>query len=186
PFKISKLVTNIMSFNELAAKAGIVEDVINSQNPSPATLIVKYPTQSVNLGNELTPTETAGKPVVSWDEESDSFYTLIMTDPDAPSRANPIRGEWRHWIVTNIRGNNLESGSTLWEYQGPGPMPDTGLHRYTYLLYKQPSVGPMAMEAPPADEIKPRMKFKVREFAERYGLHLVAGNFMFAQNETTK
>lgn len=26
-------------------------------------------------------------------------YTLVMTDPDAPSRADPKYGQWRHWVV---------------------------------------------------------------------------------------
>ena len=26
-------------------------------------------------------------------------YVVVMTDPDAPSRADPKYGEWRHWVV---------------------------------------------------------------------------------------
>lgn len=26
-------------------------------------------------------------------------YTLVMTDPDAPSREDPKFGQWRHWVV---------------------------------------------------------------------------------------
>ena len=33
-----------------------------------------------------------------------------MTDPDAPSRANPKAGEWNHWLVINIPGNKTEMG----------------------------------------------------------------------------
>ena len=26
-------------------------------------------------------------------------YVVVMTDPDAPSRADPKFGQWRHWVV---------------------------------------------------------------------------------------
>jgi hypothetical protein len=38
--------------------------------------------------------------------DSNSFYTLVMSDPDAPSRSNPKMREWRHWVVGNIHGGN--------------------------------------------------------------------------------
>lgn len=77
------------------------------------------------------------QPSVKWDADADSFYTLIMTDPDAPSRADPVAGEVRHWYVVNIPGNNLEEGETLFAYIGSGPPKDTGLHRYVFLVFKQ-------------------------------------------------
>ena len=38
------------------------------------------------FGNELTPTQVKNRPTVHWDADPNAFYTLIMTDPDAPSR----------------------------------------------------------------------------------------------------
>lgn len=35
-----------------------------------------------------------------------------MTDPDAPSRANPVNGEIKHWLVINIKGDDVKSGIT--------------------------------------------------------------------------
>ena len=63
-----------------------------------------------------------------------------MTDPDAPSRANPFVGEVRHWLVVNIPGNDLVKGDTIAEYRGSGAPKGTGLHRYIFLLYKQNGV----------------------------------------------
>ncbi|KAF8414558.1 hypothetical protein L210DRAFT_3434826, partial [Boletus edulis BED1] len=34
---------------------------------------------------------------------TDVGYTLVMTDPDAPSRSDPKMGEWRHWLVSRQR-----------------------------------------------------------------------------------
>ncbi len=50
------------------------------------------------------------QPSVTWEAEPNSFYTLLMTDPDAPSRKNPVNGEWKHWLVVNIPGNKLSEG----------------------------------------------------------------------------
>lgn len=30
-------------------------------------------------------------------------YVLVMADPDAPSRSNPVAAHWRHWLVANIQ-----------------------------------------------------------------------------------
>ncbi|KAM4675008.1 phosphatidylethanolamine-binding protein 4 [Discoglossus pictus] len=70
-------------------------------------------------------------------------YTLIMVDPDAPSRSDPVNRFWRHWVVTDIPGQGLLTGGILngkieSEYRRPNPPPQTGYHRYQFLLYLQP------------------------------------------------
>ncbi|XP_073510122.1 phosphatidylethanolamine-binding protein 4 isoform X1 [Phyllobates terribilis] len=35
--------------------------------------------------------------------EEDEVYTLIMVDPDAPSRQNPKFKNWRHWVLADIQ-----------------------------------------------------------------------------------
>lgn len=54
----------------------------------------------VNLGNEIAPVDVKEQPKITYKANPDGFYTLIMTDPDAPSRANPVRREFRHWLVS--------------------------------------------------------------------------------------
>lgn len=93
----------------------------------------------VNLGNELTPTEVKDKPAVTWDAEKGAFYTLIMIDLDAPSRACPTWREVRHWLVVNIPESSIENGDEVVEFISSGPPKDTGLHRYVFLVYKQPN-----------------------------------------------
>lgn len=58
---------------------------------------------------------------------------MSPADPDAPSREDPKWGEWRHWLVINIPGNDLSAGEVAAEYIGAGPPKDTGLHRYILL-----------------------------------------------------
>lgn len=90
-----------------------------------------------NWGNELTPTQVQNMPNVSWTTEPDTFYTLIMSDPDAPSRADPKFREVCHWTVVNIAGTDINNGDTVFDYIGSGPPEGTGLHRYVFLLFKQ-------------------------------------------------
>lgn len=63
----------------------------------------------------------------------------MMTDPDAPSRAQPTMREWRHWVVANIQNNDVSHGNVLTPYMGPSPPAGTGAHRYAFLLFRQQS-----------------------------------------------
>jgi Phosphatidylethanolamine-binding protein len=71
-----------------------------------------------------------GKPGTKW--------TLMLVDPDAPTRANPVLGEWCHWMVTDIPSSGeISEGSEVIEYIGPAPPKNSGSHRYVYLLCLQ-------------------------------------------------
>lgn len=67
------------------------------------------------------------------------FFGLVITDPDAPSRKEPTFREVRHWLAMNILESDIKSGDDVFEYRGSGPPASTGLHRYVFLLYKQPN-----------------------------------------------
>jgi len=47
--------------------------------------------------NIKVPEEMADSAKGGFEEAS---YTLVLTDPDAPSRADPKYGQWRHWVVS--------------------------------------------------------------------------------------
>lgn len=76
---------------------------------------------------------------VTWPTTSEELYTMIMLDPDAPSRQNPKPGAFLHWLVVNIPGNQVEKGNHLATYIGAGPPQNSGSHRYyfyfDYLLF---------------------------------------------------
>lgn len=100
---------------------------------------ITYPSGvEVNLGNELTPTQVKDLPTVEYTADPNKFYTLVMTDPDAPSRIEPTYREFKHWVVVNIPGNDVVKGENLAEFVGSGPPMGTGLHRYVFLVYEQP------------------------------------------------
>ncbi|XP_068931786.1 phosphatidylethanolamine-binding protein 4 isoform X2 [Petaurus breviceps papuanus] len=91
--------------------------------------------------------------ISSWSQPSIKYsqahenkkYILMMVDPDAPSRTYPRNRYWRHWLIANISGDSLKtgniSGSELTGYQPPGPPPQTGFHRYQFILFEQPERG---------------------------------------------
>ncbi|XP_018416343.1 PREDICTED: phosphatidylethanolamine-binding protein 4 [Nanorana parkeri] len=85
--------------------------------------------------------------------EPEKLYTLIMVDPDAPSRSNPIHRFWRHWLITDIPGDVLLQGKVVTgtvtsPYYPPSPPAHTGYHRYQFMLYvQQPGISPSILHS---------------------------------------
>nr|XP_003705916.2 PREDICTED: 54S ribosomal protein L35, mitochondrial-like isoform X2 [Megachile rotundata] len=160
---------------------GVVPDVIDEVPPS--VLKVSYPSNvTVDLGNVLTPTKVKDPPTVTWDADANALYTLCMTDPDAPSRKEPKFREWHHWLVGNIPGSDVSKGEVLSDYIGSGPPQGTGLHRYVFLLYKQPSK--LTFDEPRLTNRSgdKRGNFSIRKFAKKYNLgQPIAGNLYQAE-----
>ncbi|XP_063628638.1 protein D3-like isoform X2 [Cydia splendana] len=159
----------------------IVPDVIPTA-PT-ATIGLKYPSGvEAAQGNELTPTQVKEQPTVTYEADANAFYTLVFTDPDNYDGPEPVYREWHHWLVGNIPGNNVASGEVLSGYIGSGPPEGTGIHRYVYILYKQP--GKLSFDEPRLTNksIDGRAAFSTKKFAEKYNLGApVAGNFYRAQ-----
>jgi len=162
---------------------GVIPDIIDNQ---PKELLkLKYGGGKIEVtpGLILTPTQVKDQPIASWSADKGAFYTLIMNDPDAPSRKDPKFGEWHHWLVVNIPGDDIAQGEVKSQYVGSGPPKDTGLHRYIFLVFKQSGKqcfeGLSNLTNRSGDG---RPKWKVREFAKKYTLgELVAGNFYQAE-----
>ncbi|CAI6347945.1 unnamed protein product [Macrosiphum euphorbiae] len=141
-------------------------------------LQVYYPSGlKAELGYELTPTQVKDQPSVRWNAEPYSFYTLCLTDPDAGKLK-----EFHHWLVGNIPGADVSVGETLTAYVGSATPPKTGLHRYVFLVYKQPSK--LVFDEPHISNrtAENRFKFSIHNFSKKYKLGTpVAGNFYLAQ-----
>ena len=84
--------------------------------------------------------------------EENALYTLIVVDPDAPSRVKPIYRSYFHQVVIDIPGKQttppvlqenespkftLNGGRTALEYISPAPPYNSGPHRYIHMLFKQ-------------------------------------------------
>ncbi|XP_044730207.1 protein D2-like [Chrysoperla carnea] len=142
-------------------------------------LEVKYPGNvKVDNGNQLTVDQTSKPPTVEWEAKEDAFYTLLMIDPDAPSRSNPKKAEWQHWLIGNIPGKNVKAGDVIIDYNGPTPPKNSGLHRYIFLVYEQPT-GKISFKEKkiPKDSSEGRANFSIKDFSSKYKLNTpIAGN----------
>lgn len=99
---------------------------------SPGTrLTITYGSKAVELGNLFRAGECKMAPTVSFASEvgasSSASYTLILTDPDAPTPDDPKFAFWRHWILSGLQPLSGASGEVavtkgpVTDYLGPGP-----------------------------------------------------------------
>lgn len=157
----------------------IVPDVVSTLHWS-VSLKLTSPNHTVEYGNELSPAAVTAEPEVDFWAEPDSWYLLSMVDPDA----SPQNTQFLHWLVGNIQGNDVSSGDVLAEYVGSGPPPGFGLHRYVFLLYKQP--GNITFDEPALDttSVEGRRNFSMSKFSGNYSLgDPIALNFFVAQHD---
>jgi phosphatidylethanolamine-binding protein (PEBP) family uncharacterized protein len=117
----------------------------------------------VNGGNILTATTALHAPVVTYNCKKNGlapYFTLVLTDPDVPSRVKPSMRESIHWVVMNIPCNRIEEGVEVLPYVGAAAPYGSGLHRYVYLLYQQTAV--LSAE---------HLAMSIDHFKSRRGLH---------------
>ncbi|KAK9890519.1 hypothetical protein WA026_010595 [Henosepilachna vigintioctopunctata] len=161
-------------------KNKVVPDVLD-KNPD-KILKIKYNSVECSVGEVLKPSQVKNPPEVYWDAVENEFYTVCMTDPDAPSRKDPKYREWHHWLVVNIPSQDVKSGETLSEYIGAAPPKGTGLHRYVLLVFKQSGKIKCDEKKLKNTSGSGRGKFSIRNFAKKYNLgHPIAGTLFLAE-----
>nr|QLM02225.1 mother of FT and TFL1 1 [Gomphichis scaposa] len=141
------------------------------------TMSVNFGTKHINNGCKIKPSIALSPPTVNISGRPFDFFTLVMTDPDAPSPSEPSLREWVHWVVVNIPGGtDASQGQEVVPYTSPKP--PLGIHRYVMVLFHQQSVFPAV--AP----LVSRANFSTRDFAVRYDLGLpVAVVYFNSQKE---
>ncbi|QPG73969.1 hypothetical protein FOA43_001285 [Brettanomyces nanus] len=210
------LMTISDSIMDSLTKSEVIPTVIHDKSFVPkGFLTIKYDTgKEVTMGNNIKPSDAQSKPRIDFtlnlpSDSSSSLkiskgdkFTLVFTDPDAPSRGNETWSEYCHWILVDVKLNTFDDtavnavdtaenqlttenvdGTELFSYVGPGCPPKTGKHRYVFLLYKQKSgVVPKVPEG--------RRNwgtgvpgYGAAEYAEKWGLTLYGVNFFYARNE---
>ncbi|GLJ36396.1 hypothetical protein SUGI_0730650 [Cryptomeria japonica] len=160
--------------------ARVIGDVVDMFEPSDINFTVKYTSKQVKNGCEFKPSAVALRPRVDIGRDSQdlrTFYTLIMTDPDAPNPSDPTLREYLHWMVVDIPATTSASmGIELMSYEPPRPT--IGIHRFVFVLFKQ--VGRQTVTPPGS-----RNNFNTRAFAQRNSLgHPLAVVYFNAQKET--
>ncbi|KAL7614819.1 CEN-like protein 2 [Lactuca sativa] len=155
----------------------IIGDVVDQFTPS-VTMSVTYNSHNtVFSGHELKPNLITSKPHVQIGGlDMRSSYTIILTDPDAPSPSDPYLREHLHWMVTDIPGTtDATFGREIVSYEIPKPV--IGIHRYVFLLFKQKAR--QSVRTPVS-----RDQFNTRLFSQENELGLpVAAVYFNAQRE---
>lgn len=162
---------------------GIVPSIIDSAPTSSAGVFYTTGKALMNHGNELKPSQVQEQPdVVAWKAQPNTLYTILMIDPDAPSRADPKYGDGLHWLVVNAPGMDISKGETFAEYVGSGPPQGTGLHRYILLVFAQNSKLTLNRPKINKQSIEGRISFKTKQFIKENNFGVpIAGNFFQAQ-----
>lgn len=104
---------------EALKREKLIPDVLPESFVPSILFSVVYPGgKEVILGNELLISETTEEPEISFAplslpvEQADATsqggegevsYTLVMFDPDVPTRADPQFKTFRHWVVSATR-----------------------------------------------------------------------------------
>ncbi|KAI4330006.1 hypothetical protein MLD38_028320 [Melastoma candidum] len=165
------------SFIDPLVVGRVIGDVVDVFVPS-VTMSVDYAAKHVTNGCDIKPSAAESPPHVQICCSPEERYTLIMTDPDAPSPSEPSLREWVHWIVVDIPGgtNPSRAGKEILPYVGPRP--PVGIHRYIFVLFRQKSL--LGLIQQPAS----RANFNTRRFAALYDLgHPVSTVYFNAQKE---
>jgi phosphatidylethanolamine-binding protein (PEBP) family uncharacterized protein len=91
-----------------------------------------YPSMRLYKNNLfLSIEESSVEPIINLNYKLNSFYTLLMFDPDA------VGGNKIHWLIVNITQNDITIGNTIVKYKGPKPPKDSGKHHYVISLFRQ-------------------------------------------------
>ncbi|KAI0340190.1 PEBP-like protein [Trametopsis cervina] len=118
---------------------------------------------------------------------TDGNYTLIMADA-GPVGTDETKGQTRHWLVNGVTLSDAttlnvttDSGTEITKYAGPAPPQGTGPHRYTILLYVQPSAftAPQGLDTPDVGV----SVFNVSDYVKTSNLgDLVAATYFTVEN----
>ncbi|KAI0311223.1 PEBP-like protein [Amylostereum chailletii] len=204
----------LASITTALTREHLIPDVLPPTFQPTLLFSVLYPTGSeVLLGNELTPQQTVDEPSIvlaplnipsaqadsaADDPARDTSYTLVLLDPDTPTRAAPIYRSFRHWVITGLKAPSeglpsttkltaLSTRPATTPYRPPGPRPASGIHRYTFLLFQEPHAEPPLHIPEDTVEygaaLEERRSWNALEFGERYGLKLVGVNFFLVRAE---
>ena len=108
---------------------------------APDDIRITYHNHKSNAHWEITndklvkPCQVLEKPDIQINSNKDVYYTLLLVDPDVPPGA--LQAAFIHWMVINIKNDNVRNGVEILPYIGAGPPKGTGIHRYFFLLFKQ-------------------------------------------------
>ncbi|EXF82180.1 phosphatidylethanolamine-binding protein [Colletotrichum fioriniae PJ7] len=178
-------------------KAKVIPTVLDDFEPIIGVAAEWSSSNVADLGNTLKPADLQSAPTVAIVSGSSmtsviaTTYVLTLTDPDAPTRSNPIWSEFCHWIAVSS-SPTISSGiepadlDEVIEYKPPGPPPKTGKHRYVFTAWVPANGTKEKLELSKPAERKHwggQEGRGVQKWAKENGLVAVGANFIYAQNE---
>jgi phosphatidylethanolamine-binding protein (PEBP) family uncharacterized protein len=189
--------TTTDTIRDILISSSIIDEVLDDFTPS-YSVSVSYASahESVQLGNDIPVSAVDSRPIfefhaLSPDKHADKnrTFTLILTDPDAKSRAKPKMSEMCHWIMTNLTtpvpwslDTSKAKKGELVEYLPPSPPPKTGKHRYVFVLLEGRTKHLSAPKERPHWGYG-KIRHGVRDWAEENDLEVVGANFFYAANK---
>ncbi|KAJ7480886.1 phosphatidylethanolamine-binding protein [Mycena latifolia] len=200
------LVDPLSAATAALTSAGVIPSVLGPAFRPTALLSIVLPSGPVALGAEVALPDTVDPPgivIAAAPSESDfgeegllksgveqARYTLAMLDPDAPSAAQPTNSQWRHWVITGLTVPEdptqpaLQPTPAANTYHPPGPPKGSGIHRYTFVLFREPPNFSLPADAPEREgSIVARRHWDVAKFGERHGLEIVGAAFYLVRGE---
>lgn len=111
------------------------------------------------------------EPSIKFNRNPNKYYTIIMVDPDAPSRNNAYLKYWLHLLIIN---NNF----AVKEYEPPSPPKGSGKHRYFIYLYEQQE----KLDPNDLKYIGARNNFNLVDFVERFKLKNIDSVYFETEN----
>ncbi|KAF2677200.1 PEBP-like protein [Lentithecium fluviatile CBS 122367] len=177
---------SISDFEADFVTAQIVPEVLTAFNPS----VAFYAAYESADGDEAVLMPEAGAPIeFSVENISNgtnvtdaSKFIIYMIGPDVPSRSTPTSRNVRHYLAGNFTvsssnssvltsATKLENSTVATnEYVAPTPQSGTGVHRYVYLLYAQPSKFDSIGLENVGLNVSDRMNFNLSIFRTQAGL----------------
>ncbi|KAJ9452782.1 Protein MOTHER of FT and TFL1-like protein 2 [Diplonema papillatum] len=141
-------------------------------------LIVSYDEVPAGDGLEVSPSDAKAKPEVfiepDENDDEDTFYCLILYDPDAPSSSHRFLGDVPHWVIWNCRSGDAGNGEVVLSYRGPSP--PIGFHRYVFLICKQLRGFEEELPKPP-----PRLAARIPAYVAQHQLEVSGHTFFVAR-----
>ncbi|PSK42285.1 OV-16 antigen [Elsinoe australis] len=195
--------------------AEIIPTVISSFTPL-LNISITWPHATASLGNTIKPKHLQTEPTVDLTPFSTTTSTvysqvvLVLTDPDAKSRDNPIWAEFCHWIAywpANSSSSSSSFSSTpqvsldletkqaqdpkaktdVLPYAPPSPPKKTWKHRYVFLALTplNGTTERLNLTAPSGRQRwgNEEARTGVRKWAGENGLGVVGGQFVYSKHK---
>lgn len=178
PFHMKTLAEHFNIYDDLFGEAYFVPRV---------PLTIKYEDAdgvqtAVYSGNQIKPVEAASAPMVSFDADPSSMWSLVLTNPDG--HFSEPDAEYVHWFIGNIPAGDVSKGETVVDYLQPFPARGLGSQRMIFILYKQEGlVDFTAYKKKSPCHVLAERTFRTKEFYRQFEDQLTPAGLAFYQTD---